>query len=125
MTQPDLFSSRIVELPHDHLEVYRCIEQRRGRAAGILQAELAQLTGFNTRVVRQIIKELIEDYGVLVGSGSTGFYIPVCENEVQHIVRDLCSRAMSILGRMCAIEKNPDVADLVGQLRMRLEVSHA
>lgn len=106
------------ELPADHHAVYSIIERRRGKASGILQVDLANATGFNPRVVRQLVKELIEYYGKPIGSGSTGFFIPVTDAEVRHIRRDLAARAKSIFQRLAALDKSPDIIRLLGQAEL-------
>lgn len=60
MEQLDIFSFVSgPELPPDHARVYEQIRDHRGRRAGVLQATLAERTGFSSRAVRQIVKRLL------------------------------------------------------------------
>lgn len=119
MTQPDLFSS-YVQLPSDHAHVYAYIQPRR-KANGITQTELAELTGFSPRAVRQLCKEMIEDYGLNIGSGPTGFYIVTEAAEIERIYNDWVSRAYSILRRAKAFRRNCDLDGVLGQLQLHLK----
>lgn len=104
--------------------VYGLIISFRGANKGITQKRLSDLTGYSTRSVRMIVKELIEDHGVAIGSGNTGFYIPELPEEVRHIRNNLLARAYSILGRVSKLDKTDDFSKIMGQIKMKLEDSN-
>ena len=114
-------TSPIPVLPAEHLKVYRNIELCRGRSNGILSSLVADYSGMSDREVRKLVKELVEVYGVAIGSGPTGFFIPETAEEVRQIRRALLSRAYSLLKRVAALDKNSDLAGILGQLQLAQE----
>jgi hypothetical protein len=122
MAQPDLFrTDPLPPLPPDHLRVYRVVEGHRGRRNAVLSPWVAECAGLGDRKVRQTIKELVEDHGVAIGSCSAGFFIPETPDEVKAMRRLFLAHAYSLLRRVSALDKNCDLAGILGQLKLAQE----
>ena len=119
MPQPDLFrTDPLPSLPVDHLRVLQVIEDHRGKRNAILSPWVAETVGLGDRKVRQLIKELVEDHGIAIGSCSSGFFIPGTPEEVQALRRFFLAHAYSLLKRVSALDKNCDLAGILGQLQL-------
>lgn len=84
------------------------IAARQGRAHAIGAADLARQSGLSNRVVRKVIKTLIEQYASPIASTPTppaGYYIPETLEEVLATTESLKSRALSILTRMARLRR--------------------
>ena len=103
-------------------KVWRILVQCQGRGAAIQAVDLAQMTVINERRVRQIIKHLVEEHGILIGSSISkpyGYFVPVSTEEVEAVTKQLYHRLVSLAVRISRI-KRISVEDVLGQ--MRLEV---
>lgn len=94
-----------------------------GSANAIKSRELASRTGIEERKVRDVIKHLIEDKHVPIGSSTVkpyGYYIIIDNDERNHVSANLYARAISILRRARAYDQKRSkwVSDLIGQLEL-------
>ena len=122
MIQSDLFrTDPLPSLPPDHLLVYHLLERHRGRRNAVLSANVAVSVDLGDRRVRAIIKELVEEHGVAVGSCKEGFFIPETAEEVRALRLMFLAHAYSLLRRVAALDKNCDLAGILGQLRLAQE----
>lgn len=98
--------------------VWRLIAQRQGRANAISVHDLAVTTLINERVVRKIVKALIEDHGCPIASSPhppAGYFIPEELSEILAALESLKGRALSILVRMSRL-KRTTLRETVDQL---------
>ena len=110
----------------DHL-ILGHLENHRGRPNAIPRVMLAGLVRIPTRVLEKQIKALVETHGYLIGSATnkkhkgqavpSGYYIPTDPDEVDMVVAQLKSRAMSLLVRISKIKKIA-VEEVMGQMRL-------
>jgi hypothetical protein len=99
--------------------VWTQLQAHQGRQHAIAMPVLARQCGVSTRILQQIIHDLILD-GKLVASATgppSGYYVPVTEQEVDAAIRQLEARAYSCLKRVAAI-KRQSLVQVAGQLQM-------
>jgi|LSQX01.1.fsa_nt_gb predicted DNA-binding transcriptional regulator YafY len=97
--------------------------ERRGRNQAVGVAELAGRTGLDDRTVREIVKHLVEEYGLPIGSSPgdpAGYYLIQENSERMQVRNSLLRRAVSILRRAKAYEKAGWVNSLIGQLELQI-----
>ena len=83
---------------------------------------LAEMTGIHRRHIEKIVKRLIEDRGVCIGSSSgrpSGYYIIENPEEVEEVYKSLRHRGIEILKRAAKLKKI-SVEEVFGQGRMEL-----
>ncbi len=108
----------------DEIRVAKIITKCRGRARAITARQIAYKTGIDGRRVRDIIKALVEEQHMAVGSSPAapaGYYIITDPAELRQVRRSLVGRAVSILNRARAYDRAGWVKEMAGQLSMRLE----
>lgn len=94
--------------------VYVALLDHWGRASAINQECLADATGLNPRLVRDVITSLIVAHGVPIGSSSApphGYFIIATPEEAADAYRMLRGHGLSILQRMAAIGRIAADAD--------------
>jgi len=102
---------------HKVLEV---LKRRKGKKNAIGKRRLSEILEMDERVVRKVIKELIEKHGVPIGSDySHGYYIVSEPEEVEETYNTLKSHALSILKRAATL-KRTSLKRLLGQLEVEL-----
>lgn len=94
-----------------------------GSENAIKSRELALRTGIEERKVRDIIKHLIEDKHVPIGSSTVkpyGYYIITDNDERYQVSAALYGRAISILKRARAYDQKKSrwVSNVIGQLEL-------
>lgn len=96
---------------------------RKGRARARSRRELSEETGMGDVHVRQTIRRLIMERGMLIGSAVSdppGYYIPETADEVFNATKSLRHRGIMILMRAARLQKSS--VDLVfNQARLELE----
>lgn len=104
-----LFSDfRWDELSHDQGVVLSVLRGRQGRDQAISVHDVAIRAGLSSRRTQEVVKELVEDHGVPIGSTSSstrpGWYLVVSEDERQANFVSLQERALSIMKRARAFQ---------------------
>jgi len=96
---------------------------RKGRARARSVRELVEATGMGDVHVRQTVRRLIMERGMLIGSAVSdppGYYIPETPDEVFTATKSLRHRGIMILMRAARLQKSS--VDLVfNQARLELE----
>src|SRR5574337_394073 len=106
----------------DEIRIWTLIAERQGRANAIGVHDLAAATLLNERVVRKIVKALIEDHGCPIASSPhppPGYFIPEELPEILATLESLKGRALSILVRMSRL-KRTTLRETVNQLELEL-----
>jgi ribosomal protein S25 len=92
-----------------------------GKENAITQWEIAEKTGINARRVRQMIRELIEQHGVCIGSTPhqpAGYYLCQTKEELDENYNRLIKQAKKIMSRAVVFQKEPS-AEIRGQLELK------
>ena len=80
----------------------------------------------NTRRLQQIIKDLVEIYGVRIGSGiSAGYFIIMNQDEADQVAKNFFNRGISNLRHYQAVKKiskNQLLTELEGQMNFQFGV---
>ena len=94
------------EMTNEERAIYRLL--RSGRASAISVKALEEETGFPDKMVRQIVRDLIMDRGVLIGSSvgdPPGYFIPETAEEAITATRTLRHRGIMILMRAAKLQR--------------------
>lgn len=100
------------------------IRSRRGRAAAIPMQEIAARTGVTERSVQSIVKFLVEERQIPIGTATSrpfGYFILASDAERRACRNSLLRRALSTLEHAKAFDQDGIVAPLVGQAKLALE----
>jgi hypothetical protein len=83
------------------------INGHRGRANAITAKKIVAQMGnvMPERALKDHIKHLIEDEGVMIAAGGTGYFIPTTHDELMEYKRYLNQKACSIHKREAAVVK--------------------
>ena len=103
--------------------VLAVIRQRRGRAQAISMREIAARTGVNERTVQAIVKFLVEERQIAIGTAVArpfGYYILATDAERRACRNHFLRRALSTLQHAKAFDQEGIVAPLVGQAELVL-----
>jgi len=107
-------------LTEEEFSVFAVLRRRKGKERAIGKKELAKILGMDERMVRRVIKALIEEHGVPVGSDYVrGYFIVAAPEEVEETYQTLKNHALSILKR-AAVLKRISLKRLLGQLEVEL-----
>jgi len=107
-------------LTEEEYRVLAVLKRCRGKKQAIGKRELAKVLGMDERVVRRVIKALIEEHGIPVGSDyARGYFIVSAPEEVEETYETLKHHALSILKR-AAVLKRISLKRLLGQLEVEL-----
>jgi hypothetical protein len=104
--------------------VAEIIAKCRGRGKAVQARHVGYKVGLPERKVREIIKKLVEQHHLPIGSTSAvdgGYYMITDLKELRQVRASLVRRAVSILGRAKAYDRAGWVAEMAGQLAMKLE----
>lgn len=74
----------------------------------INRKDIIKATGLSTRRVKEIVKQLVNNYGIVIiglRSGRTGYFIPVTEQARQEGVLQLKDQAIEELKRVNKVQK--------------------
>lgn len=125
MLQLDLLAYRPdqKEMTVEQSLIHEIIKSHHGKESAISAAEIVALTGIGDRKMRDIVKTLVEDHGIPIGSCPAGFFIAVTEKEILGVFRTYLSWAFSLLKRASAFKRNSHLDEILGQLRLELEGS--
>ncbi len=89
-----------------------------GRGNGIRGEDLAKLLGLESRQVRKLISDAIEEDGTAIcGHPSTGYFIASNADELMETVDFHKHRALHELRKASQLSKIP-LSDLIGQLHL-------
>ncbi|GER92668.1 hypothetical protein A45J_0386 [hot springs metagenome] len=105
-------------LTHEESHILRLIQ--RGRANALSVRLLASMTGLKDVEVRQIVRHLIMEHGVLIASSVSkpvGFYIAETPEEIAEATRSLRHRGIMILMRAAKLQKI-SLEEIFNQSRM-------
>ena len=108
--------------------VLAAIRPRRGRAAAISMDEIERQTGVQKRSVQAIVKFLVEERQVAIGTATTrpfGYFILTSDAERRACRDHFIRRALSTLEHAKAFDQDGIVAPLVGQAKLALEEPEA
>jgi hypothetical protein len=106
MSQLDINFGNAYPLTKEEAEVIRLL--KKGRANAISMTELATLINVSTRRLQDIIKHLIEDHCIFIGSTcgkQHGYWLPTDEEDYRAAVDQLKHRIISLARRIRAIDK--------------------
>lgn len=110
-----------LDLAGDEARVLAALKLRRGRERAIVSRELAAEAGVDQRRLRTILRHLVLDHLVPIGSATgepAGYYVITSEDERQRVRDGLFGRALRVLQRARAFDRAGIADRLVGQLRM-------
>lgn len=96
---------------------------RRGREAAISVDRLALVTGIERRRVEQVVKQLVEEHQVPIGTSTRppyGYYIIERDEERREVRDSLIRRAASVFRRARAYDRSGWVARMLGQMELHL-----
>jgi hypothetical protein len=105
-------------------KVLGVIRQHVGRASAVSMYEISQRTAVSPRDVQAIVKFLVEERGVPIGSATSepfGYYVIRSEDELQDNYRHFVRRGVSNLRHASAFKKASIVGPIVGQLEIEVE----
>lgn len=107
----------------DESRVWSLIANHRGRSEAISAPLLAIRTGLSDRMVRKIVKALIEVHGCPIASSPhppAGYYVPEALPEIMDTLDSLRGRALSILTRMSRLRRTT-LKETVNQLLLGID----
>lgn len=94
----------------------------KGMINAVSQADLAAKLGYRPRQVRQIIKDLIEQFGQPIGSLYTrhgGYYWITSKSEAEWTCKQITDHSISGLSRVAAL-KGITLREFMGQIELGL-----
>ena len=118
--QIDIFDE--LSMDSDSLFVFSLIQKRRGRDHAISVADISESTGIPPRVVRDIVKHLIECHAIRIGSAlsaPSGYYMIETMEEAEQNEQTLRRLGISILTR-AAVLKKLTVAEYIREIQGEL-----
>jgi hypothetical protein len=95
----------------------------RGKANARKVPALAVLTDASEVRVREVVRHLIMDHGILIASSvgaPAGFYIAVTPEEIREATRSLRHRGIAILARAAKLQRS-SIEDIFKQSRMEFD----
>ncbi len=104
--------------------VLAVIRPCRGRAAAISMKEIADRTDVSERAVQAIVKFLVEERQVAIGTATSrpfGYFMLASDAERRAVRNHFLRRALSTLEHAKAFDQDGIVGPLVGQARLALE----
>jgi hypothetical protein len=110
--------------PADRSKIARVlaiIRVRVGRAHAVSMHEIAARTGIATRDIQEIVKTLVEERSIPIGSATTkpyGYYLIRSEDELRENYQHFVRRGVSNIRHARAYNKAATIADIVGQLEI-------
>lgn len=108
----------------DESRIWSLIASRAtGRDHALGVRDLTAATGLSDRMIRRIVKALIEDHGCPIASSPhppAGYFVPAGLLEITETLDGLRSRALSILTRMSRLRRIT-LHETVEQLQLDLE----
>ncbi len=114
-----------LDLDRDEQAVMKILRKHRGRESAVKVNRIVQLTGINERQVRDIVKHLIHEHRVPVGSSTKkpyGYYWIETADEAFENYEALRRRGISVLARAAKV-KGVTLPELLGQLKLETESS--
>ena len=109
-------------MTQDERMVYSVLNFHRGRESAIGKANLSATTGIGERVMRKVIKRLIETHHVRIGStpeAPAGYFIIETAEEADQCSKRLYRQSLSMLKRMSVLRRM-SADELCGQLKFDL-----
>jgi hypothetical protein len=107
-------------MPFAYDQVWQILSQCRGQGQAMNQHQLAAMTGIRPRRVREIIAALVVDYGYVIGSGQTGYYVVTDAAELAEAKHELYGRLCKLSRRLARIEHS-SLEYIWGQMKLRME----
>ena len=110
-------------LPEELQKLYALVKNRQGKAAAISAAELVSQTGIPDRKMRDLVKALVEEHGIPIGSCPSGFFIAETAEEIDTVCHTYLAWAFSLLKRAKAFKRNSRLDEILGQLKLEMETN--
>lgn len=110
-----------LDLADDERRVLDVLEGHRGRERAIVSADLARRAGVSERRLRSVLRHLVIAHRVAVGSATgepAGYYLITSETERRAVRDSLFRRALRVLQRSRAYDRDGVADVLTGQLVM-------
>lgn len=107
----------------DESRVWSLISRCHGRSEAIGVPTLANRIGLTDRMVRRIVKSLIETHGCPIASSPhppAGYWVPETIPEISETLDSLRGRALSILTRMSRLKRST-LRETVDQLLLGID----
>jgi hypothetical protein len=77
-----------------------------GQARSIKSERITRITGINGKEIRYLIHQIITKKGINISSNMNGYFIPANEIELEDATKGLSGRAIDIMNRAVALQKN-------------------
>jgi hypothetical protein len=116
--QPPRFSRE--GMSEEQRAIIGMIEDRKGKSMALPVAALTRATSIPDRRARDVVKSLVEEHRIPIGSCTAGFYIAETEEEIQEVYHTFLSWAFSVLRRARAFKQSSHLDEILGQLRLEL-----
>lgn len=110
-------------MTEEQRQVFALIESRKGKANALPVAAITRATGIADRRARDVVKSLVEEHHIPIGSCTAGFYIAETEEEILEVYHTFLSWAFSVLNRAKAFKRNARLDEILGQLKLELRPS--
>jgi transcription initiation factor IIE alpha subunit len=104
--------------------ILRVLAGRKGKHHAVTVEEIAKETRIEARRVRQVVKHLVEEHQVPIGTSTKspfGYYILEGDEERREVAKGLVRRALSILRRARAFDKSGWVRRMLGQMEFEMQ----
>jgi hypothetical protein len=95
-----------------------------GRDRAISMHEIAARTGVSTRDIQDIVKTLVEERSIPIGSATTkpyGYYVIRSEKELEENYQHFVRRGVSNIRHARAFNKPATIEDIVRQVKLEIE----
>lgn len=128
--QLSIFEPAYPEMTAIEESVWKEIQHHPGQHTAIRLSSLVEITGIPERAVRSALKNLVEVYGMLVGSTSTnppGYFLIQTPEELEDVCRRYNGYGLSMLRRSSRL-RGIALSELFGQLQLQaqeIERGHA
>lgn len=99
-----------------------------GRAKAVQLARLCELTRLKDREVKNLMRSLVVDFKVRIGAARTepyGYYLIVTADEAKEAAQVYESEIIELAKRVRVLRGREFVAELLGQIRMKLDEEKA
>lgn len=112
---------RFAPLTERHTKVLGALLGHRGKAQAIPTAALVKTTGIPERQVRELIRDLVEEQGELIGSCKEGFFRIDTDEEARECRRAFLVTARAALARATTFGASKRLRHVLNQLQKELE----
>ena len=121
MNQRTFMTQLREQLSAEEARVWDVLQEHRGKGQAITNAEIARQAEVPERLARWCLKSLTEAHRKPIGSlPGRGVFIVADLDERQEVIRFYKNHALSLLKRMCILERYNTEA-LLGQIKLNLD----